>query len=174
MNNSEQAFEAVKRLLKLKRHEVPPPGYFHQFSASVISRIRAGEATGPQTFSERLQLTAPWLAKLMHLLEIKPGLVGACATGLCLLLVLGAVVTEQTDVASPDLLTANGSATTTASLSPNIASPLAAVGEPSGIVADPNPVTSLQPVATLFGQPNSPLFPAPAQPASFTSPGSGN
>jgi hypothetical protein len=41
---------------------------------------------------------------------------------------------------------------------------LLAVSDTSGIVASTNPVTSLQPVATLFGQPASAsLF----QPASF-------
>ncbi len=46
MNENEQNFDELKRLLKLKRHEVPPPGYFNNFSGEVISRIRAGEAGG--------------------------------------------------------------------------------------------------------------------------------
>ena len=43
MNESENNFSELKRLLKLKRHEVPPPGYFNDFSAEIIARIRAGE-----------------------------------------------------------------------------------------------------------------------------------
>ncbi len=33
MNESEHNFQDLKRLLKLKRHEVPPPGYFNNFSS---------------------------------------------------------------------------------------------------------------------------------------------
>jgi hypothetical protein len=46
MNETEQNFEELKKLLTIKRHEVPPPGYFNHFSGQVISRIRAGEAGG--------------------------------------------------------------------------------------------------------------------------------
>jgi hypothetical protein len=170
MNQNEQNFEDLKRLLKFKRHEAPPPGYFNNFSGQVISRIRAGEAGGSQTFIERLQRDAPWLANFLQVFETRPGLVGGLATSLCLLLVLAVVFADRPDTASKNLLSVS---------EPSAAagSPVASMGEPallpasdsSGIVASTNPVTSLQPTATLFGQAAaSPLF----QPAGFMPAGS--
>ncbi len=161
MNQNEQTnFEDLKKLLKFKQHEVPPPGYFNHFSDQVISRIRAGEAGGPKTFTERLEAEAPWAVNFLHLFETRPGLIGGFATSLCLLLVLVVVFAERSDVSSNNLLTVSQpSASGDTAVASMSATPLVAASDSSGIVASTNPVTSLQPAATLFGQAGgSPLF----------------
>ena len=166
MNESQNDFRELKHLLKLKRHESPPPGFFEHFSDEVVNRIRAGEARSQSSVAERLNDHAPWLVNFLRVFEAKPGLIGGFAASLCLLLVLGVVLakhsesgpqnvftTASTESASPDGSSAVPSAV------PEFASVGAAEG---GIAISTN--ASLQPVASLFGQASgASLF----QPASF-------
>jgi hypothetical protein len=166
MNQNEQNnFAELTKLLKIKQHEVPPPGYFDNFSGQVISRIRAGEAGGMQTVAERFQSEAPWLANFLRIFETRPGLIGGFATSLCLLLVLVVVFAERSDVASKNLLSISEPASGMGNSPSAMAEPsLMLATDSTGIVASTNPVTSLQPTATLFGQAaGSPIF----QPAGF-------
>lgn len=171
MNQTEPSFDELKRLLKLKQHEVPPPGYFNDFSDQVVSRIRAGEAGGKQTYVERLEVEAPWLIGFFRIFEARSGLIGGLATGLCLLLVLAVVFDEHSEVASKNSMAVSAPVipapdNSVAALAPSTL--VAADDNSTGIVAATNPVTSLQPVATLFGQPASgSLF----QPVGFTAVG---
>jgi hypothetical protein len=164
MNQKEHQFDELKKLLKLKQHEVPPPGYFDNFSGQVVSRIRAGEAGGAQTFTERLEAEAPWLINFLRIFETRPGLIGGFATSLCLLLVLVVVFAEHSERVSQNLLTAADPASAGSPVAAMAVPSLAAAPDNSGIVASTNPVTSLQPATTLFGQASgSTLF----QPAGF-------
>ena len=169
MNEKEQNFDRLKQLLKLKQHEVPPPGYFSNFSSDVIARIRAGEAGGHQTFADRIRTGTPWFASFMEIFDTRPGLVGGFATSLCLLLIFGVIYAEHSEESSDSMLVISGASAlperSVAPLStPTLASAAVPGAQPTGIVASTNPVTSLQPVTTLFGQPGaSPLF----QSASF-------
>lgn len=43
MNSDEQNFEALRKLMALKRHEQPPPDYLDQLSLNIITRIEHGE-----------------------------------------------------------------------------------------------------------------------------------
>ena len=161
-------FEAVKGLLKLKRHEAPPPGFFNHFSGDIISRIRAGEAAEPQSLIERLQAQAPGLAGWLRVFETRPGVIGGFATSLCLLLLIGAVLADRPDsVPAESAALAASQPAADADAAPALASAVSVVApaENSGIAISTNPATlvSLRPVATLFGQPQNPLF----QPANF-------
>lgn len=53
--SSPDDFEALRRLLALKRHEKPPPGYFEDFSARVMARIEAEEQMRARSWLEQLR-----------------------------------------------------------------------------------------------------------------------
>jgi hypothetical protein len=167
MNESGQNFDELKKLLKLKRHEVPPPGFFNHFSDEIVARIRAGEGKGG-TFLERLNDQVPWLVNFIRVFEARPGVIGGFATALCMLLLFGVVLAEHSETGSSLLVPAvasNGTdpaATAVASV-PASAQFASAMPSEGGIAISTN--ASLQPVASVFGQAgdNTTLF----QPASF-------
>lgn len=160
MNESENDFEPLRRLLALKRHEIPPPGYFNNLPRQVMSRIRAGET------AESWEVTGPsWLFNFLRVFEAKPAFVGAFACSLCLLLLLGIVDAERADstLKSTLLAAVTPPAASFADATSTVLSPASA---PVGLMVSTNPVLSLEPVASLFGQQN-PL----GQPVSLSLPG---
>jgi hypothetical protein len=52
MKKDQENFEALSKLMALKRHEVPPPGYFSRLPGTILTRIERGE--GQLTFWERI------------------------------------------------------------------------------------------------------------------------
>jgi hypothetical protein len=44
MNSDAENFEALRKLLALKRHEQPPPGYFPRLPDKIVLRIERGDA----------------------------------------------------------------------------------------------------------------------------------
>ena len=90
MSNAPEEFEQLRKLLKLKRHEQPPPGYFNTFSTRVLDRIE-NETADP---AWRLWQEAPWLKRLLNFLELNPMAAGAFAAGVCALLLGGIVYSE--------------------------------------------------------------------------------
>jgi hypothetical protein len=157
MSETNNNFRDLKRLLKLKQHEVPPPGYFSHFSGEVMSRIRAGEHQ--ETLADRLG-SGSLLTYLLQVFQAKPGVVGGFATSLCLLLLIGVVMADRSEPGATGGITSTQSENGTATLA---SVPLAPPDENSGIAVSSNSVVSLQPVATLFGSQENPLF----QPAAF-------
>ena len=174
MSENNNNFQQLKQLLKLKRHEIPPPGYFNHFSGDVISRLRAGESGQPEGLFQRLQSESSLLAFLLPVFEARPGIIGALATSLCLLLLIGVVWADRPDATFNEMAAVQPSPASPASpqADPVLASvvPAAVALEPaesSGIAVSTNPLTSLQPVASFFGSSPNPLF----QPAAFMAPG---
>jgi len=160
MNESENDFEPLRRLLALKRHEIPPPGYFNNFPRLVMARLRAGESDAPQA------IAAPsWWLKFFQAFEAKPVYVGSFACSLCLLLLLGIIYAERPDAALKSSIFA-AVAPPTASFADATSPALPPAGQPTGLMINTNPVLSTEPVASLFGQQN-PL----AQPVSLMLPG---
>ena len=165
MNENQPNFESLRRLLALKRHETPPPGYFNQFSSQVMARIRSGEAEA--SWAERLFGAMPWLLSLLQTLETKPVFAGGFATGLCALLLFGAVMAQRPEAASTAFLQpAAPENTSLASATPSALQP--PVNQFMVAENSTNPVFSFQPPSTApFGQ-----IPVSAQFTTYS--GSGN
>ena len=94
MNREQENIQALRRILALKRHEQPPPGYFHRFSGQVIARIQAGERA-PDSVWERFSFDAPWLRQLWAAFETKPLLAGAFGVTVCGLMATGFVLSDR-------------------------------------------------------------------------------
>ena len=96
MKPAPQEFNRLTKLLGLKRHETPPPGYFNNFSDKVIVRIEA----------DGLFVRSSWWQRLFPEWDAKPVL--ACAYGLVImgLLAIGVGISqslETEEAAAPDL-----------------------------------------------------------------------
>ncbi len=99
MNQDTEQFEQLRRLLALKRHEQPPPGYFKGFSRQVIVRIEAGERGEQYNIMVRLFEAAPWLQQVWAAFEARPALAGAFGLAMCSLLFAGVLLSDRSDVA---------------------------------------------------------------------------
>jgi len=99
-DSDKEQFRQLRRLLVLKRHEQPPPGFYHDFSSQVIARLRAGDCGEPDGFIQRLLAQAPWLERWWGAFATRPTLAGAFGAGVCALLVSAVVYSENSEPAS--------------------------------------------------------------------------
>ena len=150
MNPDSEQFEQLRKLLSLKRHEQPPPGYFHAFSGEVVARIKAGDQgeNGPA-----------WLRKLWSLFETKPMLTGAFGAAVCALVISGVVYSEDTESGAGAMRSLN------AGLNPSLGGgmdnmALNQTPNSSRFVSSTNPVSPL--VRSLFDPPQLNAQPAAA------------
>jgi hypothetical protein len=164
MNENENNFESLRRLLAFKNRETPPSGYFNNFSAQVVARIRAEKASVMRTAEQEYFSAAPWLLKFLQAFELKPAFAGAFASALLLMLVFGIAFAERPDSSPQPLLPS--SEQTSGSFAAVTPAALPQPTDSIGMIASNNAASSLQPVASLFGQQNP--F---AQQVSFTVPG---
>jgi len=94
-------FEQLRRLLAVKRHEQPPPGYFHSFSREVIVRINAGELGEAET--KWWAFDGSWLQWLWGACERRPALAGGVGLAFCGFFFAATLISGSGDVPSPDL-----------------------------------------------------------------------
>src|ERR1043165_5033441 len=87
MNAQPDDFEQLRKLLALKRHEVPPPGYFHSFSDKVIARLQTPEPVGKPT----------WLQLLGLDFDFRPAFLCGAGVAVCALLSVGIIAATQLD-----------------------------------------------------------------------------
>lgn len=87
-------FEALQKLLALKKLEQPPPGYFEQFSSEVMARLRAGEQHRTDWWQE-LSEKASWLQRLLGIFDSKPALAGAFGMLVCGVVLAGVYYSQK-------------------------------------------------------------------------------
>ena len=99
MSQDTENLEQLRRLLKLKRYEQPPPRYFNDFSSQIIARIQLGERGEDNTpLLERVLWEASWLQRIWAALDAKPVATVAFGLAMCALLVTGAICSGRSDI----------------------------------------------------------------------------
>lgn len=79
MNSSPDDFQDLRRLLALKRHEQPPPGYFNYLPDKIMMRIERDDLSEHST----------WWEWFIRKLDAQPVLAGAYAFAISGLMLLG-------------------------------------------------------------------------------------
>lgn len=155
MDNNAENFDQLRQLLKLKQHEVPPPGYFDRLPREIISELRAQRrATQGGVSVEHVQSEASWLMRLWRALEAKPVFGGAFGAAVCAL-VLGAVYLAEKPaeqpgrIGTPEMARPFGAANlNTASTGNSLGSPLLLAATNNSESTGPNLFDMVQPLQT--------------------------
>jgi hypothetical protein len=92
MNLDSENFDSLRQLLALKRHEIPPPGYFDRLPRDIMARIKAGEKGGD------VGAETSWLQRLMSMFDVKPVFAGAFGTAVCAFLISGVISSDRIPV----------------------------------------------------------------------------
>lgn len=87
MSTAPEEFDKLQQLLKLKRYEQPPPGYFNNFPTLVINRLEraARQQHGLQA----------WIARFLGILETNPVAAGLFGMSVCGLLISGIAYSQS-------------------------------------------------------------------------------
>ena len=99
MKPDPENFDALLKLVALKRHEQPPPGYFERLSRGVMARLAAEEA-GKQSHWEGVSNMASWLRLVCSAFEAKPILAGAFGVVVCGLMLSGIIYSQRLEQAT--------------------------------------------------------------------------
>jgi len=101
MENENENFDKLTKLLTLKRHELPPPGYFNKLPGEVVSRIRAERASQNMDVMSKLNAEAPWLMKFWGAVAGKPIFAVSFGTAICALILSAIFFAEKPPDQSP-------------------------------------------------------------------------
>jgi hypothetical protein len=145
MNQDTENFEKLRRLLKLKRYEQPPPRYFNDFSGQVIARIRLGDRGEDSAVIGRLLWEAPWLQRIWAAFEAKPVLAGAFGVAMCAWLITGVIYSEKADVQPVALIPVSDAVPNAPEFPSAISESHPLLAKPAALYASStNPITALQ------------------------------
>lgn len=157
----------VRRLLAIKRHEQPPPGYFHKFSGDVVARIRAGDRADDRNVLAGVLGDSAWVQRVWNFLEGKPLVAGLFGAAACAMVLSAFVMSERPDTTA-SVQPQSDSAVTIANI-PSPSQPLV-FGEQPASGSSTDPILQTPPAGMLLDGIGRPQ----ARPASWTIPGSGN
>lgn len=160
MQDSPQEFEKLRQLLTLKRHEIPPPGYFRDFSSRVVSQLER----------DKVRASEGWFQRLTALFQARPAISWSFCMATGLVLVAATTVFEGKP---------GGPAAAMPSVEPTFASipdqsvPTSTAGvvfetnlQSAGFALEMAPArTNPAPADSLF---SSPLYNLRVEPASFS------
>jgi hypothetical protein len=138
--NSDQDFEALRKLMALKRHEQPPPEYLSELSTRIITRIEHGE--GRANLWDRLSAN----------LSLRPSVAYAFGLTVCGALGLSAVymvrqeVTQTADSTTGTILKRPASANLFADQFKTVTPPL----HVASWMGNTNPTADTEPQLSLF------------------------
>ena len=79
MNDSSEDFDALRKLLTLKRHEQPPPGFFDKMPQNILPRLQ--EQSAPQAF--------PFWRDWFSNFGFKPAVAYGVLMGVCAVILVG-------------------------------------------------------------------------------------
>jgi hypothetical protein len=143
MSQDTENFEQLRRLLKVKRYEQPPPRYFNDFSSQVIARIKRGERGDGHASVGRMLWEAAWLQRIWAAFEAKPVLAGAFGLAVCATLITGVIYSERTDLQPVALI-------------PGTESSISSPGEIANAMAE-NRAALINPIAAFEGSSTNPI-----------------
>lgn len=157
MSTETDNFEALRKLLVLKKHEVPPPGYFDQFAGEIRSRLAAGEHRQTDLWRE-MGDEASWLQRLWSSLAAQPALAGAVGMAVCGLMLAGVYFSQSSESGNGGVVVAESW-----KLTAPVVSPMAGVQPAATMLASSstNPVMAVPAGGSLFDRIGAPGQTAP-------------
>lgn len=140
MNSDPNEFETLRKLMALKRHEQPPPGYLNQLPNTIIHRIELGECR--LTLWERISTNV----------ALRPTLVYAMGLTMCGALGLSAIFLAKDEMArtadASSGLALRGVMSATAYAAP--VNPVVPPIHVANWLGNTNPTVETQPQLSLF------------------------